>query len=80
MQRCPNCRARYRGGENCPRCGMELSALIRLETRVQQLQRAAVHSMCQGDCSSAQTILQQALGLQATPMVVSLLGFARQQK
>lgn len=78
MQRCPNCRARYRGEENCPRCEMELTFLIRLEAKVRQMERAAVHRMLENDFCSAQAILQRALGLQATPMVVSLLGFAKQ--
>ena len=37
MQRCPNCKARYRGGEACHRCEMELTRLLEIERQAATL-------------------------------------------
>ena len=39
MQRCPNCRARYCGGDQCRRCGMTLTPLLTLEIQADRLAR-----------------------------------------
>ena len=59
---------------------MELITLIRLETKVRRLERAAVHSLLENDFHLAEMILQHALSLQVTPMSKRLLEFIRHLK
>lgn len=80
MKRCPNCRARYRDSEICPRCSMELSRLLQIESRLRTLEQIAVRSLLVKDFYLAEIILRRALKLQATPMAKDLLRFTRQQK
>ncbi len=37
MERCPNCKARYRGGESCHRCGIELTYLLQINQQAVNL-------------------------------------------
>ncbi|KPA15596.1 NosL, partial [Candidatus Magnetomorum sp. HK-1] len=44
MKRCPACNARYRGKENCHRCGMNITKLIEIKNQAQvHYQQAIKH-------------------------------------
>jgi hypothetical protein len=46
---CPTCRAPWRGVTNCPRCGSDLAALMRLAVKAWELREAARAALCAGD-------------------------------
>lgn len=75
MQRCPNCRARYRGGDECGRCGMMLTSLLRLEEQVMMLERQAVQQLAAGDIEAAQHSLCLAKDKMDSPFLDALQGF-----
>lgn len=75
MDRCPNCKARYQGGDSCRRCGMDLHRLLEIETQVHSLERAAVQKILDQDAFAAEDLLQAALALQYSPSAKCLLDF-----
>lgn len=79
MERCPNCRARYRDGEACRRCGMELGHLLAAEAAAERLLRQGVANLADGDVPAALGALQRAASLAHNPFAELLLGFARHQ-
>src|SRR5262250_1972857 len=46
---CPTCRAAWRGVPTCPRCGTDLTALMRVAVRAWELRQAARAALCAGD-------------------------------
>jgi limonene-1,2-epoxide hydrolase len=42
MKNCPACNARYRGKDQCHRCGMELASLLDIKTRAQSHLKQAI--------------------------------------
>jgi hypothetical protein len=76
MERCPNCRARYQGGERCRRCGMELGALLASEQGADALVRRALAALAEGDQDKARAALTRARALRHDPLTDALLGFA----
>jgi hypothetical protein len=77
MDRCPNCRARWDGGETCRRCGMDLAPLLVVEQAAEGLIGRAVAQLAGGDVQGAVRTLEQARALNGEPMIGHLLGFAR---
>ena len=77
MERCPNCRARWDGGESCRRCGMDLAPLLAIEQAAESLLATAVARMVRGDAPSAVRTLTQAERLSGEPLIRHLAGFAR---
>jgi hypothetical protein len=77
MDRCPNCRARWDGGETCRRCGMDLAPLLVVEQATEGLLARAVAQLARGDSPGAIRTLAKAQGLSAEPLVRHLEGFAR---
>lgn len=79
MERCPNCRARYAGGNECRRCGMDLALLLQIETRTRAWEQIAVCHIAQNDLPKAERALGHALRLHKSVMVRALLGFVRRR-
>jgi hypothetical protein len=78
MERCPNCRARWDGGETCRRCGMDLAPLLVVEQAADRLLARAVAQLAGGDSPGAVRSLARAEALSAEPLVRHLKGFVRQ--
>ena len=78
MDRCPNCRARWDGGETCRRCGMDLAPLLVVEQAAEGLLARAVAQLAEGDSPGAVLTLARAEALNAEPLIRHLKGFARQ--
>ncbi|MGC1951293.1 MAG: hypothetical protein WA970_01650 [Gammaproteobacteria bacterium] len=77
MDRCPNCRARYREGAQCYRCGMELSQLLRIEAQAACWEGIAVGRLAAGDVTGADAAAAQALRRQRRPLALMLRMFVR---
>ena len=75
MERCPNCKGRYKNEDTCQRCGMDLSRLIQIENQVRRLEHAAIHKILDQDAFTAERMLQDALALQKSPSAEALLDF-----
>ncbi len=74
MQKCPNCRAAFKGGAVCHRCGCELELLVRIEHRAEALERLAVQCL-QTDPAVADFAARRALAMQHRPLAAALRGF-----
>ncbi|MCL7929756.1 hypothetical protein [Halomonas llamarensis] len=79
MQRCPNCRARYREGSTCHRCGMELAPLLKVEQASQYYLAVGISALAAQDHSIAVTHLEQAYRLNHDPLAKVLLDFCNSQ-
>ncbi|MBT3308862.1 MAG: hypothetical protein HOL04_08190 [Gammaproteobacteria bacterium] len=80
MDKCPNCRARYRGGEQCHRCGMELELLLHIEQQREQLIIEALQALTQQHHNEALDLLQQAESMESSQMSTALVEFIRQRQ
>jgi hypothetical protein len=75
MERCPVCRARFRGEPECYRCGSQLGHLLKIESDLETLQRKAVKLIQTHDLSAAQKTLEQARMLKHSHLTDVLLRF-----
>ncbi len=75
MERCPNCNARYRAGESCRRCGMELQQLLSIEMAVQQLTHQAFSQLSRREVSNAADTLSKRLTLRYDPFIAVVFDF-----
>ena len=80
MNRCPICRARLKGEWLCPRCGSDLSLLLKIEQRVQFLEQNAVLQVTKGEMEQAEQVLDEALRLKPTPLARVLLRFVHENQ
>lgn len=80
MEHCPNCRARYREGTVCYRCGMDLSLLLRIEEQAKAWERIAVARLAVGDHEGAQEAIKRTLALQHRPLTLLLQRFVVTRK
>lgn len=80
MERCPNCRARYRGDAECHRCGMALSLLIEIEAQAERWERYAAQQLLLGNKTAAADAARRCLDLQWRPLAVLLHDFANTLK
>jgi len=60
MENCPTCKAKYRGENICPRCGSDLSPLIRIEKQAQFYRDRAKELMQERNFSEASKSLKLA--------------------
>jgi hypothetical protein len=75
--RCPTCRAPWRGVTICPRCGSDLTAIMRVAAKAWELREAARAALCAGDRpASALDLARAACRLHATPQGHRLLALA----
>ena len=77
MDRCPNCRARYKGETECHRCGMVLSKLLWIEAQAEAWERFAVERLAAGDVQGAKVAAAEALARQRRPLALQLQEFVR---
>jgi predicted amidophosphoribosyltransferase len=74
---CPTCRAAWRGAVTCPRCGTELTALMRVAVRAWELRQATRAALCAGDrAAEALALARTACQLHTTPYGQRLLALA----
>ena len=74
---CPTCRAAWRGVPTCPRCGTDLTALMRVAVRAWELRQATRAALCAGDRSAeALALARAACQLHTTPYGQHLLALA----
>ena len=65
---CPTCRAAWRGVTTCPRCGTDLTALMRVAVRAWELRQATRAALCAGDrAAEALALARAACQLHTTP-------------
>jgi hypothetical protein len=64
--RCPVCRARFRGARICFRCGADLEPLMLLAVKAWQLRQAARQALNAGDVERALRLAIEAQGIQRT--------------
>ena len=76
MERCPVCRARFRGEAVCTRCGADLSALLAIEAEAAAWERETVASLAAGDWIAARRAADKALALQHSPLAAAARDFA----
>ncbi len=75
MDRCPQCRARYKGGETCRRCGADVSLLVAIEARAETLARQAVAKLLADDIPAASKKALSCRRLHDTSFSRALAGF-----
>ncbi len=80
MERCPNCRARYREGTVCNRCGMDLSLLLRIEEQAKAWERLAVARLAIDDRTGAEEAIKRTLALQHRSLALLLQEFMATRK
>ena len=74
---CPTCRTVWRGAVTCPRCGTDLTALMRVAVRAWELRQAARAALCAGDRpTEALALARAACQLHTTPYGQRLLALA----
>ena len=74
---CPTCRATWRGVATCPRCGTDLTALMRVAVRAWELRQAARAALCAGNrATEALALARAACQLHTTPDGQRLLALA----
>jgi len=74
---CPTCRAAWRGVATCPRCGTDLTALMRVAVRAWELRQAARAALCAGDrTAEALALARAACQLHTTPSGQRLFALA----
>ena len=76
MERCPVCRARFKGEAVCYRCGADLSALLAIEAEAAAWEREAVSLLASGEWIAARRAADQALALQYSPLAAAARDFA----
>jgi hypothetical protein len=77
MERCPNCRASYKGGQECRRCGMKLGGLLAIEAQARAREWLAIQQIAADNLAGAEQTLIQTLRLYASPLAEQLLGFVQ---
>jgi hypothetical protein len=84
MERCPVCRASWKGKPACRRCKSDLTDLIALEKQAEYIMAQAVRHLGAGNISNARRFCVHAENLQRTEFGSALLGFldtlAREEK
>lgn len=67
MERCPVCRARFKGDPLCRRCRAELGPLLAIENDAEHYARQAVRDLSAGDLAAARRAAEKACALYLTP-------------
>ncbi len=77
QQRCPTCRAAWRGVTECPRCGTDLAELMQVAAKAWELREQARTAFCAGaQAAEALALAQASCQLHATPRGLRLLALA----
>jgi hypothetical protein len=72
MERCPVCRARFKGDPVCYRCGADLSVLLAIEAEAATLERRAITLLGTGQLLEARQAAERALALQYRPLALAV--------
>ena len=75
MDRCPNCKARNRGGETCHRCGMELTRLLQIDCQAATLRNQIAVALRNNQPGTALKCAQRHRQLVTDPWVDRLYQF-----
>ena len=75
MQRCPACNARLSAGTNCPRCGADLSQVIRSERLAEQWLSVSLQSLSVGRPDLAVAAIRRSLSFKQMPEAKLVKGF-----
>ena len=74
---CPTCRAAWRSVATCPRCGTDLTALMRVAVRAWELRQATRAELCAGNRAiEALALARAACQVHTTPYGQRLLALA----
>ena len=74
---CPTCRAAWRGVATCPRCGADLTVLMRVAVRAWDLRQAVRAALCAGNqATEALALARAACQLHTMPDGQRLLALA----
>ena len=74
---CPTCRAAWRGIVTCPRCGADLTGLMRVAVRAWELRQATRAALCAGNrATEALALARAACQVHTTPHGQHLLALA----
>jgi hypothetical protein len=77
VSRCPTCRTPWRGVTTCPRCGSDLTAIMRVAMKAWELREAARVALYAGDrAAQALDLARAACRLHATRHGQRLLALA----
>ena len=76
MERCPVCRARFKGEAVCYRCGADLSALLAIAAEAAAWEREMVARLAEGEWIAARRAADRALALRYSPLAVAARDFA----
>ncbi|KOR29609.1 hypothetical protein TI03_01920 [Achromatium sp. WMS1] len=79
MLRCPNCRAQKPGTQQCRRCGIDLTALQKIEDTAKCFILKAIQALAsqnQQALADARNALLAACALQQDPLTTLLLNFS----
>jgi hypothetical protein len=77
VERCPICRARFKGSP-CYRCGTPLDLLLKVEHQAENLLHQGIKALAAGDETQALTHLRKAVSMHRTPLALALLAFVGQ--
>lgn len=77
MTRCPLCRARLAGADNCPRCGADLGRARAAREMASQYVERALACLAAGERQRARACVEQALWLHRTPLAEAMADWLR---
>jgi hypothetical protein len=66
MERCPVCRARFKGDPVCRRCNADLAPLLAIEASAESYARRAISDLATGDIAAAGEAANRACALHFT--------------
>ncbi len=75
MDRCPNCKARYRQGDSCRRCGMDLTWLLKINAGAASIKREIRHCLLSGEYEQAKRLVVEHQRLVHDPRINSIHTF-----
>ncbi len=76
MERCPVCRARFRGDDQCRRCQADLGTLKRIAREADELMTCAVEAARRGAFQQAHELACRSQTLRKTDIGRCVAGFA----
>lgn len=74
---CPTCRAPWRETTECPRCGSDLTPIMRIAAAAWRHRRAAIAALAAGKSGEALVHASEAMALQRTEDDVEIVFLAR---
>jgi len=76
MERCPTCKAPYKGKQYCHRCGTDLGRLLEIRDQAGRHHEHALAAFSNGDFQQMHYHARRACGLYRTPASEKLLACA----